>query len=243
MNRAYLMAICLHIFFLQIVHACPADTIRNRYGLWVIRSGKEFVKTIHNNPEKRMCDISAMIPGILIELKYAGIDNFSHTKLYPTIRTSFLRLKAAQALKKVELELNDDSLGLNIWDAYRPYSITERMWEMVKDERYAANPRFGSGHNRGIAVDLTIVRLKDHTELDMGTGFDHFGDSAHHDFTRLETNVIENRKRLRTTMEKHGFRALESEWWHYYFSDSNDYELLDLSFKQLSAFAASYVRH
>jgi len=124
-------------------------------------------------------------------------------------------------------------MGIKIWDAYRPYSVTEKMWELVKDDRYAADPKFGSGHNRGIAVDLTIIDLSTGKELDMGTGFDNFSDTAHHDFKNLPANVLQNRLVLRSVMEKHGFKALETEWWHYYFINGKDYELLDIPFEEL----------
>jgi D-alanyl-D-alanine dipeptidase len=124
-------------------------------------------------------------------------------------------------------------LGLKIFDAYRPYSVTVKFWELVKDERYVANPAKGSGHNRGIAVDLTIIDLKTGKELDMGTGFDNFTDTAHHTFTSLPEEVLHNRLLLKSTMEKYGFIALESEWWHYYLANGNTFELLDIEFKKL----------
>ncbi|HYE55097.1 MAG TPA: M15 family metallopeptidase, partial [Chitinophagaceae bacterium] len=123
--------------------------------------------------------------------------------------------------------------GLKIWDAYRPYSVTEKFWEMVKDERYVANPAKGSGHNRGLAVDLTIINLATGKELDMGTGFDNFTDTAHHTFTQLSPTVLENRKLLRQTMESCGFTAFESEWWHYFLPNPGHYTILDIPFKKL----------
>ncbi|MEO8404300.1 MAG: M15 family metallopeptidase, partial [Chitinophagaceae bacterium] len=105
--------------------------------------------------------------------------------------------------------------------------------ELVKDERYVANPAKGSGHNRGIAVDLTIIDLKTGKELDMGTGFDNFTDSAHQSFQLLPEKVLANRKLLRSVMEKYGFKVLETEWWHYYLADGAKFEVLDISFRNL----------
>jgi D-alanyl-D-alanine dipeptidase len=133
----------------------------------------------------------------------------------------------------VQQELLERNLALKIWDAYRPYSVTEKIWGLVRDPRYAADPKTGSGHNRGIAVDATIVDLQTARELAMGTGFDNFSDTAHHDFKQLPATVIQNRLLLRSLMEKHGFAALSSEWWHYYLPSPSRYELLDLSFRQL----------
>lgn len=107
------------------------------------------------------------------------------------------------------------------------------MWSIVPDERYAANPAKGSGHNRGLAVDLTLVDRRSGQELDLGTGFDNFSDTAHHDFRQLPEPVLLNRLRLRRLMEAHGFKALETEWWHYSWPNDGRYEVLDLSFRQV----------
>ena len=144
-----------------------------------------------------------------------------------------MRAGAANALKKVQEELNRSGMGLKIFDAYRPYAVTVKFWELVKDERYVANPAKGSGHNRGIAADLTIIDLKTGKELDMGTGFDNFTDTAHHAFTQLPGSVLKNRTLLRSLMEKNGFKAFDTEWWHYFFGEPEKYEILDLDFKTL----------
>ncbi|MBC7867092.1 MAG: peptidase M15, partial [Gloeobacteraceae cyanobacterium ES-bin-316] len=98
---------------------------------------------------------------------------------------------------------------------------------------YAANPKYGSGHNRGIAVDLTLINLTTKKELNMGTGFDHFSDTAHVNFTALPADVLANRRLLQSLMETSGFKILETEWWHFYLPDAKKYDLMDLSFKQL----------
>jgi len=101
-----------------------------------------------------------MIPNIEIDLQYAGTNNFTHTKLYPPTGDTYLRKKAARALTAAQAALNGKGLGLKNFDAYRPFAATEQMWELVKDDRYAADPKKGSGYNRGVAVDLTIIILK-----------------------------------------------------------------------------------
>ena len=109
------------------------------------------------------------------------------------------------------------------------------MWELIGDERYVANPAKGSGHNRGLAIDLTLI--KEGKEVAMGTGFDNFSDSANHEFSQLPEDVLHNRKRLKAVMEKHGFRALETEWWHYSWPNDRNYDVLDLRFKDLRKMA------
>jgi D-alanyl-D-alanine dipeptidase len=137
----------------------------------------------------------------------------------------------ARALARVQQELNEKNLSLKIWDVYRPYNVTEKMWEMIKDERYVADPKKGSGHNRGIAVDLTIIDRPTGKELDMGTGFDNFTDTTHQDLKNLSPGILDNRALLKTVMEKNGFVALETEWWHFFWN-SPDFELLDIDPKK-----------
>jgi D-alanyl-D-alanine dipeptidase len=155
--------------------------------------------------------------------------------MYPAnTSVTFLRLPVALALQKIEDELGKKGLGLKIFDAYRPFSVTEKFWELVKDERYVANPARGSGHNRGIAVDLTLIHLQNGSELPMGTGFDNFSDTAHQTFQSLPAQILLNRKTLRDAMEKYGFKAFETEWWHFYWSEGSKFELLDIDFKTLN---------
>lgn len=231
--RFYITITIIPAILFNCITAFSQDTLLNKYGLWVINSVDVYKKTVAKDPQKIMVALSVEMPEAIIDLKYAGIDNFMHTKLYPAVTTTYLRLAASDALFSVMAELRTKHMTIKIWDAYRPYSVTEKMWEPVKDDRYAADPKFGSGHNRGIAVDLTIVDLITNKELDMGTGFDNFSDTAHQNYKNLPENVLQNRALLRSLMEKHGFKALETEWWHYYLPDTSKYELLDLSFDEL----------
>jgi D-alanyl-D-alanine dipeptidase len=205
----------------------------NKYGLLVIEKTKDLQNEISLDSNKKMEDLRKLIPGIHLDLKYATVHNFMNEKLYPPTRTTFLRKPAADSLKKVVEYLKKNNLTIKIFDAYRPYSVTEKMWEKVKDSRYAADPSKGSGHNRGAAVDLTLIDLTTKKELDMGTGFDNFTDSAHIDFTELPEKILNNRNILKTAMEKFGFIQLTTEWWHYYLPNSSSYEVLDISFADL----------
>lgn len=201
----------------------------------VISSYKEYKKSVKEDNKNELLNIKNVIPNILLDLKYSTSNNFTQIKLYKNAATSYLRRDAATALQKVNSELKELGLGLKIFDAYRPYSITKLMWDLVHDERYVANPAKGSGHNRGIAVDLTLVSLKSFAELNMGTAFDNFTDSAHHSFTKnLPPEVIANRMLLKSTMEKYGFKSLETEWWHYSFSSKEIYDVIDIDFNILA---------
>lgn len=193
-----------------------------------------YKQQVRSDSSKRMVELKSLVPGIVYDLRYATTNNFMHRLMYPAgTNHTFLRVPAATALKKIQSELNKSGLGLKIYDAYRPYSVTVKFWELVKDERYVANPSKGSGHNRGIAVDLTIINLKTGKELNMGTGFDNFSDTAHHAFTKLPEEVLQNRILLRSTMEKYGFKAFDTEWWHYFITNGERFEILDIDFKKM----------
>lgn len=203
------------------------------YGLPVVNSALIYHKSLKSNPEKQMVSL-VQIPGIIMDLRYASTNNFMHKKLYPeNTKNSFIRKPAYEALEAVARDLAHQGLVLVIFDAYRPYSVTIEIWIPVKDERYAANPAKGSGHNRGVAVDLTLADLKTHRLLPMPTDFDSFSDSARQDFNQTDAKRIANRNLLKRTMEKYGFVALPTEWWHFSWPHAEKFEVLDLSFAEL----------
>lgn len=226
-------------FFLMLISLKVAsqNSITSPATPGVIRSIKVYKQLVKNNPPARMTDVKKVIPEILLDLRYATKNNFMHRQLYSSLSTTYLRLAALQALDSVATALRIKGLGLKIFDAYRPYGVTKKMWDLIRDERYVANPAKGSGHNRGATVDLTLVQLATGRELDMGTDFDNFSDTAHHTFTRLPEQVLHNRKLLREVMERYGFVALETEWWHYSLVNAKDFHLLDISFKKLERLA------
>lgn len=217
--------------FLSSFQSYPQSSIivpKNGYGLKIVKSKEVFLKTVMADSNKAMISLKS-IPLIVLDLRYATTNNFMHRRMYPAkTNDTYLRLPAAKALLQVQQELNKKGLGIKIFDAYRPYSVTEKFWELVHDERYVADPKKGSGHNRGIAVDLTIIDLKTGNELNMGTGFDNFTDTAHLDFVALPKDVLANRQLLKETMEKYGFNLFASEWWHYSWTDPEKFEILDL---------------
>ncbi len=194
----------------------------------------DYKKQVKYDSTKKMIELKEIIPGIVYDLRYATSNNFMRRLMYlANTNHTFLRLPAANALQKVQEELNKMGLGLKIFDAYRPYAVTVKFWELVKDERYVAHPKNGSGHNRGVAVDLTIIDRKTGKEKKMGTDFDNFSDTAHHSFTSTSQEVRENRRLLKTVMEKYGFRSYNEEWWHYSWPNAGKFEILDIDFKKL----------
>ncbi|MEI8059486.1 MAG: M15 family metallopeptidase [Ferruginibacter sp.] len=233
-NRIDLKGTFCAVFLLTLATANAQDTVLNKYGLWVIENAAELQKTIHDNPNKEMTDLKKKIPNLVMDLRYVGSNNFMHQILYPFTATSYLRKPAVDSLLIIQKILNQSGLALKIFDAYRPYSVTEKMWELVHDDLYTADPKNGSGHNRGAAVDLTLVNLATSLELNMGTGYDNFSDTAHHAFTNLPEEVLQNRLLLKKIMELHGFKAFDTEWWHYSLSNTKEYELMNVSFKALA---------
>jgi len=202
----------------------------------VISSKADLLQSIKNDPAKKLVDIKRAIPGLVIDLRYATNNNFTHTILYRHPQV-YLRSAPAGALGQVQYELHKKGLALKVYDAFRPFSTTCKIWHLVPDRRYAANPRKGSNHNRGLAVDVTIVDLKTGKELDMGTPFDNFTDTAHHAFTALPAQVLANRKLLKGIMWRHGFGMVPTEWWHYQWKNNDDYEVIDLDFDELVGIA------
>lgn len=220
---------CL-LFFITVFYHYQA----NAQKLNVINSYKAYKQSVYKNEKNTMVSLKSFMPLLQFDLKYSTKNNFTGVELYPHLNTTYLRKDAAMALSQVASFLQQQGIGLKIFDAYRPYSATKLMWDMIYDERYVANPANGSGHNRGIAIDLTLTNINNGEVLDMGTAFDNFTDSAHHSFTKqLPPQLGANRELLKTTMEKFGFKSLATEWWHYSFSSAEVYDVLDIDFKIL----------
>lgn len=209
--------------------ACAQNALSVEY------SFSRYKKKIKEFSYLEMVELKSLAPSIVYDLKYATPDNFMRRYMYPAgTLITFLRKPAADSLLKVQQELNQEGLGLKVFDAYRPYSVTKRFWKLVKDERYVANPAKGSNHNRGIAIDVTIIDLNTGKELNMGTGFDNFSDTAHHNFKHLPEPILQNREKLKNIMAKYGFAALPTEWWHYTYQSPVQFPVLDIPFKKLA---------
>lgn len=147
------------------------------------------------------------------DMKYATEDNFLKAKVYDCAEC-FLRLKTVKALVKANKKFIRKGYRIQIFDCYRPLDIQKRMWQIVSNPEYVADPAKGSIHNRGGAVDITLVDSNG-IALDMGTPFDFFGPEAGHYFENLSDEVKQNRLRLKRIMQKSGFIPFNSEWWHY----------------------------
>lgn len=168
------------------------------------------LNTLNDTIFIRLADYS---DGFSYDLRYATDNNFLKEKVYKCAEC-YTRVKTAKALLAVNEVFKKKGVKIMFYDCYRPNSVQYKMWEIVSNPQYVANPVKGSIHNKGGAVDITLVTL-DGKELDMGTDFDFFGKRAYHDNFDLPKEVLNNRKLLKETMEKYGFWSTRTEWWHY----------------------------
>jgi len=153
-------------------------------------------------------------PKIELDLRYATTNNFMELQIYDC-GACFARLATAKALLKAQAELETQNLGFKMFDCYRPKSAQYKLWKKVPDPRYVSPPNKGSMHSRGGALDLTIIQLDNKEELDMGTEYDYFGRKAYWVNKDLPKEVLDNRQLLRSILEKHGFKTVTTEWWHF----------------------------
>lgn len=163
---------------------------------------------------------------IVQDVRYATANNFTKQILYPSA-VVFLRKVAAKSLAQAnEFLKRNYNLRIKIYDGFRPLFVQKIMWDILPDDRYVANPAKGSRHNRGAAVDITLIDEAGN-ELDMGTPYDDFTERASFASKDVLEKAYTNRKLLRETMIQFGFVPLESEWWHFDYKDWKKFGLLD----------------
>lgn len=204
----------------------------NPFGLHIINNLETYREYIKTDPDKELVELKKYIPGIKLDIRYATKNNFTEQAVYKQAR-AFARRPVAEALKSVQSELKKSGLGLKVFDGYRPYTVTVRFFAIASNKSFIANPKDGSRHNRGCAIDLTLIDLKTGKELAMPTPYDSFAPEAASDFKDLPEEVLKNRELLRTVMEKNNFRVLNNEWWHFDFIGWRNFELMDIPFEAL----------
>ncbi len=172
-------------------------------------------------------NVQTLDPSIFVSLMYARADNFTGSVLYDDLREAYLHPNAARRLLRAQKRLKQlrPDLSLKIYDAARPMSIQQKMWDRVKKTPayfYVSNPAHGGGlHNYGLAVDITLCNVHGDS-LPMGTKVDYMGAAAHIDneahlaaVGRISRQALANRRLLREVMRYAGFRPLRTEWWHF----------------------------
>lgn len=204
---------------------------QNKYGLRTTGL-EEYKSSLKVNPEKELVNLATVAPDIKLEIGYATEKNFTGKKIY-TLARAYVRKPVADALKKAQAEFNKLGYGIKVFDAYRPYKATVKFYEEYHDTTYVASPYRGSRHNRGCALDMTLVVLKTGEELPMPTSWDSFDPQAWPTATVADPVIRKNRDLLISVMERNGFTVYEHEWWHFDFNGWKNYEVMDIDFEQL----------
>lgn len=219
------------IFFFSLLTSSQtkykiADDEKVKNNIYVVKGNSIQKNEISDTTFVNLKDFSN---DFVFEMKYATDDNFLKAKVYDCAEC-YLRFKTVKALIKANKKFIKLGYKIKLFDCYRPLDIQKKMWKIVSNPDYVANPSKGSIHNRGGAVDLTLVDLTGN-ELEMGTEFDFFGKEASHNYTKLPENVLKNRKLLKKIMTRSGFKIFESEWWHYNLKEASKNKIANFKWK------------
>lgn len=181
-----------------------------------------------------LVELTRLDPTIRLDIRYATPRNFMGQVLYPQAR-AFLQRPAAEALVQVQAELKPLGYGLLVFDGYRPWRITKQMWDHTPaaKKEFVADPRKGSRHNRGCAVDLSLCDLATGREIEMTGAYDEMSPRSYIAYAGGSAAQREARDLLRARMEAHGFTVLPAEWWHFDFRDWKSYPIQDVPFEGL----------
>jgi zinc D-Ala-D-Ala dipeptidase len=206
LKRLISMHTIFPIVFLSVF--CSATNLHaqkeNPYHLAIVSEIALYDSLLYVNPDNSLVDVEKFIPGILLDIRYATDNNFTGRKVYDT-SMAFVRKPLVEALLQIQNELEIKGLGLKIYDVYRPYSATLKFYKAYPNTNFVAAPWRGSIHNRGCAVDVTLIDLNTKKELEMPTPFDDFTQKAGQLYMDLPQNILQNRQLLREVMIRHGF--------------------------------------
>lgn len=222
------MKICLIAFSLLVVTA----KAQHHYGLTPMKI-KEYRSSLTIHPENELVELQKVIPSLILDIRYATRHNFTGSKIY-NLAKAYARKPVAEALARAQADFNNLGYGIKIYDAYRPYSATIKFFEIMKgDTTYVASPYKGSKHNRGCALDLTLIDLKTKKELAMPTEYDSPVKQSWPDYPISDPEIKKNRHTLISIMTKNGFRVYEAEWWHFDFNGWKNFEVMNIDFEEL----------
>jgi zinc D-Ala-D-Ala dipeptidase len=187
---------------------------------------------VDTNIIQGLVDLEKLDNSFIIDIKYASKDNFMGKKLYP-VNKCVLQLETAKKLINANNYAKELGYKLKVLDAYRPLSVQELMWKTLPDDNFVAPPTRGSKHNRGCAVDVTLVNFNGR-ELEMPSPFDDFSNKAWITYNSAPHHQLQNRELLGKVMVENGFKRIETEWWHFNDPDFHKYPLLDISLENFS---------
>ena len=188
-----------------------------------------------NFRQPELVELIKLEPTIKLDIRYATANNFVGRPLYPEAR-AFLQRPAAEALQRAHQKLRTQGYGLLIFDGYRPWVITKLFWDVTPPNlhNFVADPRKGSKHNRGCAVDLSLFDLRTSNEIEMTGAYDEMTERSYPTYKGGTAEQRRVRDLLRTAIEAEGFTVNEYEWWHFDYKDWRQYPILNLSFADLS---------
>ena len=176
--------------------------------------------------DKNWIDITHLDKTIVTDIRYATTNNFTGSKIYDCGKC-FLRSEVAKALAEAQKIFKQKGYGsIKVFDCYRPKLFQQRLWAKKPNRNYVAPPQKGSMHNRGSAVDLTLLDTHG-KEIDMGTPFDTFSEKAYYNYKNLPKNILTHRQILRQVLEQVGFIGIRTEWWHFSYK-LKQYELSEI---------------
>jgi D-alanyl-D-alanine dipeptidase len=177
-----------------------------------------------------LVDVREGVPDAVLDLRYATAENVLGRAVYPPGTRCLLRRDVALRLARAAARLRAEGLRLRLYDCYRPLSVQRELWRRMPRKGFVADPRFGSNHNRGAAVDVGLS-TPEGAEAELPTAFDAFEPRARADAaTGIPAAARANRDRLRAAMEAAGFRVNRAEWWHYDAPEARGAPILDLPF-------------
>src|SRR5579859_332780 len=181
-----------------------------------------------------LVELVKLDPTIKLDIRYATTNNFLSTPMYSEAR-AFMQRPAAEALVRANHALKKQGYGLLVHDAYRPWYVTKMFWEATPDDKkiFVADPKEGSKHNRGCAVDLTLYDLKTGAVVQMPSGYDEMSERAYADYTGGTAEQRERRGILWRAMENEGFTVYPQEWWHFDYKDWKEYPILNVRFEEV----------
>lgn len=193
--------------------------------------GNEYAKAVTQYTDIRdiegLVNVARLDSSFIIDLKYATEDNFTGRAVYP-VKVCVLQKETALKLISANDEFKKMGMKIKIWDAYRPMYVQRIFWDIVKDDRFVANPdKNGSRHNRGTAVDITLVDSQGR-ELNMPSKFDDFSCKAYRDNESMKEEERRNLNLMTEVMKNHGFITIDTEWWHFEDSNYHKYEIIDV---------------
>lgn len=220
------------LLFFASISAFAQTKPEAKQKLIVVNSYNQYLASIKTNPNNELVEIKKVIPNIKLDIRYATKNNFMRQVMYKQAR-AFARKPVVESIKKVQAELNKKGLGLKIFDGYRPFKITVEFYKKASDKNFVANPAKGSKHNRGCALDLTIINLKTGKEVEMATPYDSFSKAAAANYEPVSEVVRKNREYLISVMKKNKLNVLDNEWWHYDFQGWENYDIMDIPFEKL----------